>query len=90
LTKHETAKWHTAVNEFIALREFKVPRYITCDDEFKRIYMLATDASADAIGAIIHSISLSLSGKHKAVFLMAKTKLLTPLSKRKPLGEGGG
>jgi hypothetical protein len=90
LTKRETAKWNTVVNEFIALREFKVPRYITCDDEFKRVYMLATDASADAIGAIIHSISLSLSGKHKAVFLMAKTKLLPPLPKRKPLGEGGG
>jgi hypothetical protein len=87
LSKRETAKWHAAIEEFRPLVNLKVPRYIACEGEYKRMYMLATDASKDAIGAAAHVVSLSLSGRPLVSFLMAKTKLL-PSQQRKTIKEG--
>ena len=61
------------------------------DDEFRRFFMLFTDASIIALGAVLYSVSLSLSGKTKCSFIMAKSRLLTVLEtdKRKKAAETG-
>jgi hypothetical protein len=87
LSKRETKKWMAVIEEFKALLNFKIPRVLMDDDEFMRIYMLFTDASRDALGAVLYSISFSMGGKPKPVFIMAKTKLLSLSEKEKILNQ---
>jgi hypothetical protein len=87
LSRRVTSRWHAVVEEFRALRDFKIPRVIAVENEVHRIYMLFTDASSEALGAVLYALSFGSSGPPKPIFIMAKTKLLSALDRKRILNS---
>ncbi len=85
LSRRVTSKWHAVVEEFRAHLNVKIPRILAVDNEVHCIYMLFTDASAEALGAVLYALSFPPHGPPKSVFIMAKTKLLSALDRKQIL-----
>lgn len=82
LTPEETKDWHELVKATIKLRQFKISRRLTIDDETKREYHVFTDASGTAIGAVIYCVSTNHEGQSKITLVTGKSKI-NPLPKQK-------
>lgn len=84
LTPEATAEWEKLVKETVALRNFKIPRRITVDEEVSREYHVFTDASETAIGAVIYCISTDKNGISQVTLVTGKSKI-NPLLKQKKI-----
>ena len=82
LTNEETAPWQTFVKEAVELRNYKIPRCITIDNEVKKTYHVFTDASEIAIGAVIYCVSQDQNGQKKISLVTAKSKI-NPVPKQR-------
>ena len=82
LSKEHTKEWHDFVEDAIKLRNFKIPRCMTVENEVKKSYHVFTDASSIAIGAVIYCISEDQSGHKRISIVTAKSKI-NPVARQK-------